>query len=121
VIRDGYVARWRTVEYEASPDGSFVRIYRPSADEGFQQVKEGRFVRTVPMAEVEELSYVRTACSWRAEPFIVLAEHDVWLRVEYTGGKAPVARSLGLEEFDFGVYQGWVPRAEVTDLREHRT
>ena len=33
---------------------------------------------------------------------------------------APVAESLGLEEFDFGVYQGWAPATEVTDLREHR-
>ena len=36
------------------------------------------------------------------------------------GGRAPVARQLGLEEFDFGVYQGWAPAHEVTDLREHR-
>ena len=50
----------------------------------------------------------------------MLGEADGWLRVEYTGGKAPVARTLGLEEFDFGVYQGWAPAAEVTDLREYR-
>jgi hypothetical protein len=31
-----------------------------------------------------------------------------------------VAHALGLEEFDFGVYQGWAPANEVTDLREHR-
>jgi hypothetical protein len=42
------------------------------------------------------------------------------LRVEYTGGKAPVARTLGLEEFDFGVYQGWAPRDAVENLTEHR-
>ena len=55
-----------------------------------------------------------------AQPFIVLAEADTWLRVEYTGGRAPIARQLGLEEFDFGVYQGWAPAHEVTDLYEHR-
>ena len=27
-------------------------------------------------------------------------------------------QAMGLEEFDFGVYQGWAPAAEVTDLRE---
>jgi hypothetical protein len=32
----------------------------------------------------------------------------------------PVARALGLEEFDFGVYQGWAPVQEVNDLYEHR-
>ncbi len=41
-------------------------------------------------------------------------------RVEYTGGKYPVAQALGLEEFDFGVYQGWAPAGEVTEVREQR-
>ena len=50
----------------------------------------------------------------------MLAEHEAWLRVEYTGGLAPVAGQLGLEEFDFGVYQGWAPADEVSDLREYR-
>ena len=74
----------------------------------------------MPASEVTNLSYVRTVCRWRGEPFIVLGEHDVWMRVEYTGGKAPVAAALGLEEFDFGVYQGWAPAGEITDVREYR-
>lgn len=119
-MRDGYLARWRGMDYEASPAGDSVRLYRPTEADGFEQVREGRYVRVVPMSELEGLSYVRTVCSWRGEPFIVLAEHESWLRLEYTGGKAPVARSLGLEEFEFGVYQGWVPAAEVTDLCEYR-
>lgn len=118
--RDGYVARWRGDEYEASPDGDEVRLYRPEAADGFEEIREGRYRIIVPAAEVDDLSYVRTICSWRGEPFIVLAEQDSWLRVEYTGGKAPVARSLGLEEFDYGVYQGWAAATEVTDIREHR-
>lgn len=120
MMRDGYVARWRGVEYEASPDGASVRLYRPSPAEGFTRVRDGRYVQIVPMSEVSNVAYVRTTCSWRGEPFIVLAEYETWLRVEYTGGKAPVASSLGLEEFEFGVYQGWIPAAEVSDLREHR-
>ncbi len=120
-MRDGYVARWRGVEYEASPDGSFVRLYRPTPADGFTPVREGRYVQVLPMSEVTDLSYVRTICSWRGEQFVVLAEHETWLRLEYTGGKAPVAVALGLEEFEFGVYQGWVPAAEVADLREHRS
>jgi len=119
-MRDGYVARWQGREYDASPDGDQVRIYQPGGGEGFEQVRPGRFVRVVRLAEVDELAYVRTTCTWQGQPFVVLAEHDTWLRVEYTGGRAPVARSMGLEEFDFGVYQGWAPANEVTDLREHR-
>ena len=76
--------------------------------------------RAVPADEVSDFGYVRTTCTWRGEPFIVLGEHETWLRVEYTGGKAPVAKALGLEEFDFGVYQGWAPAAEVSNLSEYR-
>jgi hypothetical protein len=118
-MRDGYVARWRGQEYEASPDGEQVRIYQPEPADGFEEVRPGRYVRVLPAAEVD-LSYVRTTCTWRGEPFIVLAEQDGWLRVEYTGGRAPVAESLGLEEFDFGVYQGWAPANEVTEVGEYR-
>jgi hypothetical protein len=117
---DGYVARWRGREYEASPGGDEVRIYQAEAGEGFEEVQEKRFRRLVPMSEVQELWYARTTCTWRGHPFIVLASHESWLRLEYAGGKAPVARALGLEEFDYGVYQGWAPVAEVTDLREQR-
>ena len=120
VARDGFVARWHGQEYEASPDGEEVRLYRAEAAEGFEEIRPGRHRRIVPADDVEDLSYVRTTCTWRGEPFIVLGEHEDWLRVEYAGGKAPVAARLGLEEYDFGVYQGWAPAAEVFELREHR-
>jgi hypothetical protein len=120
VIRDGYAARWRGREYEASPDGEHVRLYRPDGEDGFEEVRPGRYYRRVPADDVDEMVYIRTTCMWRDEPFIVLAEHETWLRVEYTGGLAPIASKLGLEEFDFGVYQGWVARDEVTELREYR-
>src|SRR6266511_1820727 len=42
MIRDGYLARWRGREYEASPDGDQVRLYRPDAAEGFEQVRADR-------------------------------------------------------------------------------
>lgn len=119
-IQDGYAARWHGREFEARPDGDQVRIYQTQAEDGFDQVGPGRYLRLVPLSDVEDLAYVRTICSWKGEPFIVLAQHESWLRVEYTGGKAPVARAMGLDEFDYGVYQGWAPTEEVTDLREHR-
>jgi hypothetical protein len=118
-MRDGYVALWHGDEYEASPDGGNLRLYRPDSAEGFEEVRPGRYRRVVPATEAT-LEYVRTTCRWRDEPFIVLAEHEGWLRLEYTGGVAPVAAELGLEEFDYGVYQGWAPKSEVDDIREHR-
>ncbi|HWH01374.1 MAG TPA: hypothetical protein VNV66_19155 [Pilimelia sp.] len=120
LVRDGYVARWRGRDYDASPGDDEVRLYRPGPAEGFEEVRPGRFRRVVPADEVEELVYVRTTCTWLGEPFTVLAAHGEWLRVEYTGGRRPVAQALGLEEFDYGVYQGWAPATEVRDVREYR-
>ncbi len=120
-LRDGYVATWHGTEYEASPDGSSeVRLYSATPAEGFEELRAGRYRRIVPADEVKDLVYVRTLGNWRGEPFIVLGQHEEWLRVEYTGGKSPVATALSLEEFDYGVYQGWAPVAEVTELREQR-
>jgi hypothetical protein len=119
-MRDGYVARWRGREYDASPDGDQVRLYQTEPCDGWTEVGPRRYVRVVPVAEVPDLSYVRTTCTWRGQPFIVLTEHDGWLRLEYSGGRAPVAESLRLEVFDFGVYQGWARVTEVSDLREQR-
>lgn len=119
-MRDGYVARWRGEEYDASPADDQVRLYRSDAADGFEEVRPSRYRRVVPAVDVDDLWYVRTECIWKGEPFIVLAAHDGWLRVEYTGGRRPIAESLGLEDFDFGVYQGWAPAAEVSDIREHR-
>jgi hypothetical protein len=119
-MRDGYLVTWRGREYDASPDGSRVRIYSPEPAEGFEEVRPGRYVRVLDAGEFDDLVYVRTTCTWRGQPFIVLAETDAWLRLEYTGGRAPVARALGLEEFDFGVYQAWAPVDEIDHLYEHR-
>ena len=119
-MRDGYVVNWHGREYDAAPDGENVRIYATEAGDGFEETRPGRHVRVLEPGEFTDLVYVRTTCSWRGEPFIVLAEADNWLRLEYTGGRAPVAHELGLEEFDFGVYQGWAPAHEVTELYEHR-
>jgi hypothetical protein len=118
-MRDGYVVAWQGREYDAAPDGDRVRIYSPAPADGFEEVRPGRYVRVLRTDEYDHLAYIRTTCTWRGEPFVVLAEADTWLRVEYTGGRAPVARSLGLEEYDFGVYQGWAPLHEVEDLYEH--
>ena len=119
-MRDGYVVSWQGREYDAVPDGDNVRIYSTEPVDGFDEIKPGRWRRVLEPDEFDDLVYVRTTCTWRGAPFIVLGEADTWLRVEYTGGRSPIARQLGLEEFDFGVYQGWAPAHEVTDRYEQR-
>ncbi len=120
--RHGYLARWHGTEYDASPgpDGH-VRLYRSEPAEGFDPLPDGRHRRIVPGSDLEALRYVRTVCAWRGAPFVVVGEQGSWLRVEYLGEDAAVARQLGLDYFDVGVFQGWAPRAEVTELREELT
>ena len=119
-MRDGYVVTWQGAEYDAAPDGDNVRIYASQPADGFEEIKPGRYVRVLTPDDYDDLVYVRTTCRWRGAPFLVLAEADNWYRLEYTGGRAPIAQQLGLEEFDFGVYQGWAPLHEVSELNEQR-
>lgn len=116
---DGYTARWQGEEYEAVPgvDGE-IRLYSATPAEGFDEVRPGRHVKIVADHEVESLRYVRTHCTWRGEPFLVIGEHDGWVRLEYAGGRAPVAESLGLDTIDAGVYQIWASREEIEQLHE---
>lgn len=119
MTRDGYVGRWRGTEYDATPgvDGE-VRLYATAPEEGFTEVRPGRYVNVLPGDQVEALRYVRTHCTWRGAPFVVIGAHGDWVRLEYTGGRAPVAASLELEMVDIGVYQKWVPRDEIEDVHE---
>jgi hypothetical protein len=119
MIRDGYTARWRGVDYDAVPgvDGE-VRLYATAPAEGFNEVHPGRYVQIVRDDQVESLRYVRTRCTWRGELFIVIGEHGDWVRLEYSGGRAPVAAALALENVDVGVYQTWASRAEIEQLHE---
>lgn len=121
MTRDGFFARWRGVEYPASPSSAGAHLYTDRPDgHGFEPVAAGRYRRVVPFGDLDEFGYVSTVGTFRGQPVKVLAEHDGWLRVEYTGGDASVAERLGLERFDRGVYQSWVPSVEVSPLTEHR-
>ncbi|MFC5185090.1 hypothetical protein [Actinomadura harenae] len=117
--RDGYVARWLGREFEAVPgaDGE-IRLYAAKPTDGFEELRPDRFRRIVPAFELESLRYVRTVCRWRGEPFVIVGEHDGWSRVEYAGGRSPVAEALGLERIDQGVWQSWAPSGELEDVRE---
>ncbi|GAB3660841.1 hypothetical protein GCM10027589_22760 [Actinocorallia lasiicapitis] len=118
MYREGYYAGWRGSEYPAAPAHEEVRLYAEVPLTGFTAALPGRFVKTVPYTELDHLHYVVTRCVWKDQPFVILGEHDGWLRVEYTGGRAPVAEALELERFDRGVYQAWAPVTEVLEIRE---
>lgn len=79
-VYDGYAARWRGAEYEASPDGSLLRIYTEIPTPGFDQVAPGRYRRLVAVETAEWFGYIRTTGTWRGLPVLVLTERDEeWL------------------------------------------
>lgn len=117
---DGYLARWRGEEYEASPDGAVVRLYRDAPAAGFEEVGARRYRRLVRADEIDALGYLRTVGRWHGQPVLLLGVRGGEVFVEYLGGRAPVAVSLGLGRTDVAVYQGWVPRDEVSDVRQER-
>ncbi|MGP4101344.1 hypothetical protein [Nonomuraea sp. KM90] len=118
----GYRARWRGVDYPASPEPHalelWVRLRSAEPVEGFEEVEPGCHVRTVPAPECESLHFVTVVCRWRGEPFQVHDEREGRLLLEYLGGSAVTARELGLERVERGVYRRWVPRSEAGELRE---
>ncbi|MEU1387750.1 MULTISPECIES: hypothetical protein [unclassified Nonomuraea] len=124
--RESYRARWAETEYEASPDlvegRVFMRLYATTPADGFDEVAPGRYVRAVPATDCSAVWHVRTVCEWRGAPFLVHGERETAqeteLLIEYTGGNAPQAASLGLERVERGVYRGWVKRDEVSELSE---
>ncbi|MBF8193891.1 hypothetical protein ITP53_51100 [Nonomuraea sp. K274] len=118
-----YLARWRGADYTASPElragGLWLRLRAPGPADGFEQAAPGRWVRPVPAAECERVSFVTTVCEWGGAPFLVLADRDGELLIEYCGGLTPVAERLRLERIERGVHRRWVPRDEAMDLREN--
>jgi hypothetical protein len=116
-------ARWNGQEYTAGadpqPDELLIRLYSATAAEGFEEVTPERYVRVVRAGECDAILYVTTVCEWLGAPFLVHAEDGDDLLVEYIGGLLPDAQRLKLQRIERGVYQAWVPRAEVRALREN--
>ena len=108
-------------EYEASPDGDHVRLYRAEPADGFDRgpARAGMSGWCRPTRSTNSC-YVRTTCTWRGQPFIVLGEHDGWLRVEYTGGRPRWPRRWAWRSSTSASTRAGRRRPRSTDLREHR-
>ena len=108
-INNGYRARWQGTEYEASPDGELVRLFRAEPAPGFEAIRPDRHRRLVLVADTEWFGYVRTVATRAGEPVVVLAADRDRLLVEYYGDRA-----------DLAGWRGWVDSAECSDLAEER-
>jgi hypothetical protein len=115
---NGYVARWRGGTYEASPSVEhgrlLIRLYCATPADGFTEAAADRFVRTVPLAELDGFSYAHAVCRWRGAPFCVLArDASGALLLEYAASGTPPAEDLGLAEVEHRVYRARAPADEV--------
>ncbi len=107
-----YRARWQGTEYAAALDQVGDRLTL--------RLRTPAGVWPVPAAECTDVAQVTTVGQWRGEPVQVHGEDGDELVVEYVGGRAPVARALGLDRIERGVWRARVPTADVRNRREHR-
>jgi hypothetical protein len=112
-VRDGYLARWRGADYEASPDGFLIRLYTAGPTPGFDPVAAGRYRRLIPAEEAEWHGYVRTTAVWREVPVIVLDGKADMVLIAVEAQPAPP----GFHPAEPGVHHGWVHQLEVERLR----
>ncbi|MET7461661.1 hypothetical protein [Nonomuraea sp. NPDC005501] len=117
-----YLACWAGAVFEAAPQlgegGLWMRLRSTSPADGFERLEDGLYVHAVPAAECAWVRHVITVCMWRGAPFLVCAEREDELLVEYVGAHVTVARELDLDRIDRGVHRLWVRRAEVSELQE---
>ena len=118
-------ARWRGQEYPAAlagtTDGTEVRLRSAAPDDGFTEVADGVFVRSVAAADCDVVLSVATVGTWRGHDVVVLDDRDDQLLVEDTGGSWTAARATGFDRVGRGVWRRWVPREDVRGLREDTT
>ena len=120
-VVNGYRARWRDGDYDASPDGALLRLYSDTPVPGFQQVRPGRYRRVVAIDEAQWFGYVRTVATLRAEPVVLLAERGDQVLVEYRGDLPEGPSWWDGERPEPGVCRAWVIRAALREEREERT
>ena len=118
-------ARWRGQEYPAAlagtTDGTEVRLRSAAPDDGFTEVADGVFVRSVAAADCDVVLSVATVGTWRGHDVVVLDDREDQLLVEDTGGSWTAARATGFDRAGRGVWRRWVPREDVRGLREDTT
>ncbi len=116
----GYLARWRGEEYEASPDGALLRLYRADPAPGFERIGPDRYLRVVPAGDVEWFGYRRMVATLNGERVVLLARNgdDVLVEWDGEGERAPAGWPGGRAEP--GVHWARIRRADLTDPREER-
>lgn len=98
-----------------------VAYLEPPPELGFDAVRPGLWRKRLGRPEVTEYYLVRVDCTYRGLDCGVIGEDGDRLRITYLSGYDDAAAQAGLEQVDRGVWEGWVDRDQVQDLREVRT
>lgn len=88
----GHYATFHGREFHATTQGPTVilRSYRGEAlpdDFSPSRIPLVEGIRTVQRSELEKISFVRTVCKWRGEPFVVVGVDGPVLNVFYVGNR----------------------------------
>lgn len=91
-------------------------------DEGFEYVPASlKSEKVVPIPELDAWYVDKMVLTWRGQPFGVDRIEDDRIHAGYAGTDGGWAKDNGLEGNHYDGYSGWLPRAEVEELRTDRT
>jgi hypothetical protein len=120
----GHYGVYNGREYHAAVHGADVilRSYRDEpapVDFGPSRIPLVQGVRTVARSTLDKLHFVRTVCSWRTEPFLVVGVDGQTLQVFYLGNQGDWAcRQPGMVRTGKLETHGRLPITEVDDIVE---
>jgi hypothetical protein len=120
----GHYATFQGREYHATVKDSDVilRSYRGEPevlDFIPSRIAAVQGIRTVPRSELEKLSFVRTVCRWKGEPFMVVGVGDGYVDVFYIGSRGEwIVQQPGIVRTGKLEAHGRLQFAEITDIYE---
>jgi hypothetical protein len=120
----GYYAIYNGREFHAAVHGADVilRSYRGEPaplDFAPSRIPLVQGVRIVARSSLEKLHFVRTLCSWRSEPFLVVGVDGQMIHVFYLGTRGDWAcRQPGMARTGKLETYGRIPLREVDDIVE---
>lgn len=121
----GYYATFMGREFHATTTRSEMVVLRSYRDElttpdfSASRIPMVQGIRVVRRAELENLSFVRTVCTWQREPFVVVGVDASLLYVLYTGARGEwVTEQPGMVRTGKLEAHGRLDRAQVDEVYE---
>lgn len=120
----GYYATFAGREYHATvkDPNVILRSYRGEPEAvGFShsRIPAVQGIRIVPRSDLQQLTFVRTVCRWKDEPFMIVGIEDGYVDVFYTGSRGEwIVQQPGIVRTGKLEAHGRLPRPEIVDVYE---